>query len=91
LLQGELPQTTVFWRGRNWDTVIAKIHWDGSRKATILQLKSTVPKQKLTAAEKQKETEALTANPKEPASQIPKVSAQVEMSCRAPQKVVSNQ
>lgn len=27
------------------------------------QLKSTVPKQKITATEKQKETEALTANP----------------------------
>jgi hypothetical protein len=36
------------------------------KEATISQLKSTVPKQKITAAERQKEIEALAANPKEP-------------------------
>jgi hypothetical protein len=36
----------VFPRARNWDTVAAKIHWDGSKKRTISELKSTVPKQK---------------------------------------------
>jgi hypothetical protein len=36
-----------------------------------------VPKQKITAAEKQKEIEVLAANPKEPASQIRKVSDQL--------------
>jgi hypothetical protein len=36
-----------------------------------------VPKQKITAAEKQKEIEALAANPKEQASQIQKLSAQL--------------
>jgi hypothetical protein len=32
----------------------------------LSQLKSTVPKQKITAAEKQKEIEVRAANPKEP-------------------------
>jgi hypothetical protein len=35
------------------------------KEATFSQLKSTVPRQKITAAEKQKEIEALAANPKE--------------------------
>jgi hypothetical protein len=39
----------------------------------------------MTAAEKQKEIEALSASLKEQASQIQKVSAQVEMSRPAPQ------
>ena len=43
-------------------------------EATFSQLKSTVPKQKITAAEKQKEIEALAANLKEQAAQIQKVS-----------------
>jgi hypothetical protein len=54
----------IFWRGRNWDTVTAKIHWDGSKEATFSQLKSTVPKQKITAGEEQKESEALAATRK---------------------------
>jgi hypothetical protein len=47
-----------------------------------------VPKQKITAAEKQKEIEALAANLKEQASQIQKLSAQVEMSRPAPETLV---
>jgi hypothetical protein len=50
-----------------------------------------VPKQKITAAEKQKEIEALAANPKEEASQIQKLSAQVEMSRPAPQPADNSQ
>jgi hypothetical protein len=43
------------------DAVAAKIHWDGSKKRPS-QLKSTVPKQKITATEKHKEIEALATN-----------------------------
>jgi hypothetical protein len=60
-----------------------------------------VPKQKITAAEKQREIEALGANPKEPASRIKKVSAQLataspsrgglETTKQAQQIVVNNQ
>jgi hypothetical protein len=50
-----------------------------------------VPKQKITAAEKQKEIEALTANLKGQAAQIQKVSAQLELSKSAPQTVLNNQ
>jgi hypothetical protein len=55
----------VFWRGRNWEAVTAKIHWDGSKKRPSRSLNQLCPKQKITAAEKQKEIEALAANPKE--------------------------
>jgi hypothetical protein len=48
-----------------------------------------VPKQKITAAEKQKEIQALAAKLKEQAAQIRKVSAQLEASKPAPQ-VVNN-
>jgi hypothetical protein len=48
-----------------------------------------VPKQKITAAEKQKEIEVLAVNPKDPASQIQNVSDQLELSKSAPQ-VVNN-
>jgi hypothetical protein len=50
-----------------------------------------VPKQKITATEKQKEIEALAPNPKEEASQIQKLSAQVEMSRPAPQAADNSQ
>ena len=43
------------------------------------------------AAQQQKEIQALTANLKEQASQIQKVSAQLEASRPAPQMVVNNQ
>jgi hypothetical protein len=74
--------------GRNWEAVTAKIQWDGSKKRPSRSLNQLYPKQKITAAEKEKEIEALAANPKERASQIQKVSAQVEMSRPAPQTLV---
>ena len=72
------------------------------QEATITQVKSTVVKQEstiaqqqkqaqATAAQQQKEIKALTASLKEQASQIQKVSAQVEMSRPAPQMVDNNQ
>jgi hypothetical protein len=51
---------------------------------TVQELKSTVAKQEATAANQQKQIEALTAG-------LQKVSAQVEMSRPAPQMVVNNQ
>ena len=50
-----------------------------------------MPEQKITAAEKQKEIEILAANPKDPASQIQKVSDQLELSKSAPLLVGNNQ
>jgi len=44
-----------------------------------------------TAAQQQKEIKSLTANLKEQAAQIQKVSAQLELSKTAPQMVVNNQ
>jgi trimeric autotransporter adhesin len=52
------------------------------QQATIAELKSTV-------AQQQKGMEVLTAQPKEQAAQVQKVSAQVEMSKPAPQVVVN--
>jgi hypothetical protein len=49
-----------------------------------------VPKQKITAAETQKEIEALAANLKEQAAQIQKVSVQLEASRHAQRTVVSS-
>jgi hypothetical protein len=54
-------------------------------------LKSTVAKQEATIAQQQKGMEVLTATLKEQASQIQKVSAQVELSKPAPQVVDNNQ
>ena len=51
------------------------------KEATISQLKSTVPKQKITAAHQQEQIEALSAG-------LQKVSAQVELSQSAPQTVL---
>jgi uncharacterized coiled-coil protein SlyX len=53
--------------------------------ATITGLKAAVAKQEVTAAQQQKEIRALTASLKEQASQIQKVSAQLELSKSAPQ------
>jgi uncharacterized coiled-coil protein SlyX len=50
-----------------------------------------VEKLEATAAQQQQEIRALTASLKEQASQIQKVSAQVEMSKSAPQIVLNNQ
>jgi hypothetical protein len=68
----------------------------------ITQLTATVAKQEAsivqqqrvfqaTAAQQQKEIKSLTANLKEQAAQIQKVSAQLELSKTAPQMVVNNQ
>ena len=53
-----------------------------AQQATIAELKSTV-------AQQQKGMEVLTAQLKEQAEQIQKVSAQVELNKRAPQTVVN--
>jgi len=50
-----------------------------------------VPKQKITAAEKQQDVEALVANLKEQAAQIQKVSAELEARKSLPQIVLNNQ
>ena len=57
---------------------------------TITQLKSTVANQETTAAKQQKEIKALTASLQEHASQIQKVSAQLEMSKAASQTALNN-
>jgi len=65
------------------------------QQATITELKSTVAKQQkdfqATAAHQQKGMEILTAQLKEQAAQIQKVSAQLEASKPAPQVVLNNQ
>jgi hypothetical protein len=68
------------------------------QQATIAELKSSVGKQAASSArqeatveQQQKEIKALTASLKEQASQIQKVSDQLEVSKPAPQIVVSNQ
>ena len=65
------------------------------QEATIIELKSTVVQQQKElqsiAAQQQKEIKALTASLKEQASQIQKVSAQLEVSKPAPQMVLNNQ
>ncbi len=64
------------------------------QEASIAQLKSTVAKQQkdfeTTAAKQQREIQVLTAQLKEQAAQIQKVSAQLEMSKPAPQIVRNN-
>jgi hypothetical protein len=70
------PQTAVLWRARNWDAVSPKIRWDRSRRRPSRSLNQLCHKQKITAARKQKEIEALAANLKEQASQIRKLNAQ---------------
>jgi hypothetical protein len=59
------------------------------QEATIAQLKSAALKQEAVNAEHRKEMEALTASLKEQASQIQKVSVQLELSKLAPQMVVN--
>jgi len=57
------------------------------QEATIRQLKSTVAKQETTDAEQQREIHAVNSRLREQASQIQKVSAQLEASKPAPQVV----
>ena len=65
------------------------------QKATIAQLKSRVAQQQKesqeTAAQQQKEIQALTASLTEQASQIQKVSAELELQNPPAQTVVNNQ
>jgi trimeric autotransporter adhesin len=63
----------------------------GQQEATITQVKSTLAKQKATIAQQEKEIKALTAGMKAQASQIQKVSAQLEVTKPAPQIVLNNQ
>jgi uncharacterized coiled-coil protein SlyX len=58
---------------------------------TVQELKSIVARQEASAAQQQQEIKALTASLKEQASQIQKVSAQLEASKAAPQLVADNQ
>ncbi len=64
------------------------------QEASITQLRSTMAQQQKESqwitARQQKEIQALTASLKEQASQIQKVSTQIEMSRPAPQTVVDN-
>ena len=60
------------------------------QEAAIAQLKSAALKQEAVNAEQRKEMEALTASLKEQASQIQKVSVQLELSKLAPEMVVNN-
>jgi DNA-binding protein H-NS len=57
----------------------------------VQKLEAIAAKQEATAANQQKEIKALIASLKEQASQIQKVSAQLEVSKPAPQTVLNNQ
>ena len=61
------------------------------QETAITRLNSTVAKQEVTIAQQQKGMEVLAATLKEQASQIQKVSAQVELSKTATQMAVNNQ
>jgi uncharacterized coiled-coil protein SlyX len=58
-------------------------------EATVAQLKSTVAKQEATIAQQQRGMDAVTVRLNEQASQIQKVSAQLEVTKAAP-RTVSN-
>jgi uncharacterized coiled-coil protein SlyX len=57
---------------------------------TVQELKSIVAKQEATATQQQTEIKALAASLKEQATQIQKVSAQIEVTKPAPQVLVNN-
>jgi hypothetical protein len=59
--------------------------------ATIAELKSIAAKQETINAQQQRETKALAATLREQASQIQKVSAQLELEKASAQTVVNNQ
>jgi septal ring factor EnvC (AmiA/AmiB activator) len=61
------------------------------QEAIIAQVKSNAAKQESTITLQQEEIKTLTASLKEQASQIQKVSDQLELSKRAPQVVANNQ
>src|SRR6516162_4239770 len=60
------------------------------QEATIAELKSIAAKQGVINAQQQRETKALTATLREQASQIQKVSAQLELEKASAQTVVNN-
>jgi hypothetical protein len=60
------------------------------QEATIVELKSIAAKQEMINAQQQRETKALAATLREQASQIQKVSAQVELEKAPAQTVVNN-
>jgi len=61
------------------------------QEATIAQVKSKAAKQEAIIAQLRSGMEVLTATVKEQASQIQKVSAQLEVTKAAPQTVLNNQ
>jgi hypothetical protein len=61
------------------------------QEETITQVKSTVANQEAIIAQQQKDIKALTASLKEQASQIQKVSAELQLSKPAPQLVANDQ
>jgi uncharacterized coiled-coil protein SlyX len=61
------------------------------QKATITQLNSRLAKQEAVIAQQQKGMEAVTARLDEQASQIQKVSAELELNKPAPRTVLNNQ
>jgi uncharacterized coiled-coil protein SlyX len=61
------------------------------QEATITQLNSRLAKQEAVIAQQQKGMEAVTARLDEQASQIQRVSAQLELSKPAPRTVLTNQ
>ena len=60
------------------------------QEATIAELKSIAAKQEMINAQQQREIEALAATLREQASQIQKVSAQLELEKAPAQTVVNN-
>ena len=60
------------------------------QEATITELKSIAAKQEMINAQQQRETKALAATLRNQASQIQKVSAQVELEKAPAQTVVNN-
>jgi uncharacterized coiled-coil protein SlyX len=60
------------------------------QEATIAELKSIAAKQEMINAQQQREVKALTATLREQASQIQKVSAQLELEKVSAQTVVNN-
>jgi uncharacterized coiled-coil protein SlyX len=61
------------------------------QEATIAELKSIAARQETINAQQQRETKALTATLREQASQIQKVSTQLELEKASAQTVVNNQ
>ena len=61
------------------------------QEATIAELKSIAAKQEMINAQQQRETNALAAMLREQASQIQKVSAQLQLEKASAQTVVNNQ